>query len=76
MVASPPIEVSIRLYGWAAGESEVEITIPETSDLADMLRGASPAEASLVFGRLHRRLAAELADAFSTLDREPVTSSR
>lgn len=74
MSQSPPVEVTIRLYGWTPGESEVEISIPETSDLADRLRDASPAEASLVFARLHRRLTAELADAFSTLDREPVAS--
>lgn len=75
--AAPPVEVSIRLFSWAPGESEVEISLPETSELAGMLEGASPGEAAIVFDRLYRHLTAELADAFHVLgaDRETVVSN-
>lgn len=76
--AAPPVEVSIRLFGWASGESEVEISIPETSELAGMLEGASSEEAAIVFQRLHHHLTAELADAFNFLGagRETVLTGR
>jgi len=72
------VEVTVRLHGWASGESEVELSIPETSDLGRLLATASPAEQALLFGRLRRHLVAELADAFSGLEslREPAVTSR
>ena len=76
MSSQHPVEVTIRVFGWSPGESEVEISIPETSPLAGVLRAASSAEASLIFDRLHRRVTAELADAFATLRREPAVSPR
>ena len=72
-----PVEVTVRLHGWGPGESEVELSIPETSDLGQLLAGASPAEQGLLFARLRRHLVAELADAFNGLEspREPAASS-
>ena len=67
----PAVEVTVRLHGWASGESVVELSIPETSDLGHLLAGATPAEQSLIFGRLRRHLVAELADAFAGLESRP-----
>lgn len=72
-----PVEATVRLHGWGSGESEVELSIPGTSDLGRLLADASPAEQGLLFARLRRHLVAELADAFSGLEspRETATSS-
>ena len=74
---TPPVEVTVKLHGWASGESEVALSIPETSDLGRLLAAASPAEQGLLFARLRRHLVAELADAFSGLEssREPAATS-
>lgn len=64
-----PVEVIVKLYDFRPGESEVEISIPETSELGRLLAGASPAEETLLFARLRCRLVAELTDAFSGLER-------
>jgi hypothetical protein len=75
-VETPPIEVTTKLYGWGPGESEVEVAIPEGSDLAHLLADASPAQQGFLFARLRRHLLAELADAFRTLEkREPAASA-
>ncbi len=73
---TPPVEVNVKIYGWGSGESEVELSIPETSDLGRLLAGVSPAEQGLVFTRLRRHVVAELVDALSGLEspREPAAS--
>lgn len=63
-----PLEVAIRVFGWGPGESVVEISIPDTSELAGVLRELSSDEAAAVFSRLCRRLTAELSDALHFLD--------
>jgi hypothetical protein len=72
-----PVEVTVKLHGWGSGASEVELSIPETTDLGRLLAAASPAEQALLFGRLRRHLTAELADAFAGLEsaREPAVST-
>ncbi|MGH9035704.1 MAG: hypothetical protein ACRD0O_08050 [Acidimicrobiia bacterium] len=74
---TPHVQVTVTLYGWVSGASEVEISVPETSDLGRLLAAASPAEQALLFNRLRRHLVAELGDAFSGLEssREPAASS-
>ncbi|MGH9039748.1 MAG: hypothetical protein ACRDZ3_05915 [Acidimicrobiia bacterium] len=73
---SAPVEVTVRLYGWGSGESEVELSIPETSDLGRLLASRSADEQGMIFARLRRHLVAELADAFADLEspREPARS--
>lgn len=63
-----PVEVTIRLYHLASGEAEVELSIPETSELGRLMADASPAEEASLFHRLRRLLTAELADAFAGLE--------
>jgi hypothetical protein len=63
-----PVEVTLKLYGWTSGDSEVEVSIPPTSDLGRLLAVATPPEESLLLAHLRRRLVAELGDAFSSLD--------
>jgi hypothetical protein len=70
-VETPPVEITVRLYGLTSGESEVELSVPETSEVGRLLAGTSPAEQCLVFGRLRRHLIAELTDAFAQLERPP-----
>ena len=65
---SPPVEVTVRLFGWGSGESEVELSIPETSDLGRLLATAPPEEQGLLFARLRRHLVAEVTDAFAGLE--------
>jgi hypothetical protein len=75
-VETPPIEVRTRLYGWAPGDSEVELAIPEESDLAHLLADASPVQQGFLFARLRRHLLAELTDAFRALETgEPAASA-
>ena len=64
----PPVEVTVKLYGWISGESEVELTIPETSDLGSRLAAASPEERALLFARLRHHLVSEVLDAFTGLE--------
>lgn len=73
---SASVEVTVKLYGWDSGESEVELSIPETSDLGRLLAASSPEEQGMIFARLRRHLAAELADAFAQIEapREPARS--
>ncbi|HYH50720.1 MAG TPA: hypothetical protein VEG38_14330 [Acidimicrobiia bacterium] len=68
---TPPVEITVRLYGLTSGESEVELSLPETSEVGRLLAGATPAERPHVFGRLRRHLVAELTDAFAQLERPP-----
>ena len=72
-----PVEVTVKLHGWGSGESEVELSIPETTELGRLLASASPAEQALLFGRLRRHLVAELTDALAGLEsaREPAVST-
>ena len=67
--------MTVRLYGWSSGESEVELSIPETSDLGRLLTAASPEEQRLLLARLRRHLVSEVLDAFSGLEshREPAS---
>lgn len=73
---SAPVEVTVKLYGWGSGESEVELSIPETSDLGRLLAASSPDEQGLIFARLRRHLVAEVSDAFTQIEapREPARS--
>ena len=73
-----PVEVTVKLYGWGSGDSEVGLSVPDTSDLGRRLATASPAEQELLFARLRRHLLTELKDAFSVLEsaREPAPSVR
>ena len=75
MGETPPVEVTVKLYGWSSGESEVELSIPETSDLGRLLAAASPEEQALLFARLRRHLLGEVGDAFRALEvpLEPVS---
>ncbi len=68
MGVTPPVEVTVRLYGWSSGESEVELSIPETSDLGRLLAATSPDEQALLFARLRRHLLGEVVDAFASLE--------
>lgn len=65
--------MTVKLYGWGSGESEVELSIPETSDLGRLLAGGFPDEEGSLFARLRHRVVAELIDAFTRLEsrREP-----
>ncbi len=73
---TPPIEVTTKLYGWGPGESEVELAIPEKSDLAQLLADASPAQQGFLFARLRRHLPAVLTDASRALyKRHPAASA-
>ena len=68
IVATPPVEVVVKLYGWGSGESEVELSIPDTSVLGRLLEAVPEDERALLFARLRRHLVAELNDAFSGLE--------
>lgn len=63
----PIVEVTIRLFGWAPGQSEVELTIPHPGDL-----GSAQASGTALFSpALRRRIERELADAMASLMKPP-----
>ncbi|MGH9039749.1 MAG: hypothetical protein ACRDZ3_05920 [Acidimicrobiia bacterium] len=65
------VEVTIRLFGWGPGESEVELSIPDAGDFGRGLASRPADEQALLFARLRRHLVAELADAFAGLEGPP-----
>ncbi|MGH8999045.1 MAG: hypothetical protein ACRDY7_06590 [Acidimicrobiia bacterium] len=75
--STAPVEVTIRLVGARPGESEVDITIVESSELGQTLLRATPEDAEILFRGLGRRLCAELTDAFEAIHhrREVVRSA-
>ena len=59
----PIVEVTIRLFGWEPGESEIELTLPHDGHLDDAGRSGI----ALRLAGLRPRIERELADAFRTL---------
>jgi len=72
---TPPVEIVVKLYGWGSGESEVELSIPDTSVFGHHLASVPEDEHALLFARLRHHLVAELKDAFSGLE-SPLAPAR
>jgi hypothetical protein len=63
------VEVTIKVFGWEPGASEVTITLPERSRFGAALAAAPAADAARLYDRLGAKVSAELRDAFASLGR-------
>jgi hypothetical protein len=62
------LRLSIDLFSWERGDSEIELSLPSGGELADLLTWALPEQRAVICGNLRMRVAEELAAAFEVLE--------
>ncbi len=67
----PMFRLEINLYSWERGDSEIQITLPRGSELADLLEWALPEQRLVICGNLRARVQDELAEVFELLQEAP-----
>jgi hypothetical protein len=62
------LRLSIDLFSWERGDSEIELTLPVGGELSDLLTWALPEQRAVICANLRMRVAEELAAAFEVLE--------
>lgn len=63
----PMLRLEINLYSWERGDSEIEVVLPHSGELSDLLQWALPEQRLVICGNLRARIHEELAEVFSVL---------
>jgi hypothetical protein len=63
----PMLRLEINLYSWERGDSEIEIVLPHSGELSDLLHWALPEQRLVICGNLRARIHEELAEVFNVL---------
>jgi hypothetical protein len=63
----PMLRLEINLYSWERGDSDIEVVLPHSGELSDLLHWALPEQRLVICGNLRARIYEELAEVFDIL---------
>jgi len=63
----PMLRLEINLYSWERGDSDIQVVLPHSGELSDLLHWALPEQRLVICGNLRARIHEELAEVFSVL---------